>query len=58
LGKHGEYHAIFENYDIYFSPQVEVSKHVVLGRLSTAAKAEKVKKVIGVFAEYERCRSK
>lgn len=46
------------NYDINFSPQVEVNKHVVLGRLSATGKEEKVKKIINVFAEYERCRNK
>lgn len=45
-------------YNIYFSPQIELNKHLVLGRYSVAAKEEKVKKIIGVFGEYERCRGK
>ena len=43
-------------YDIYFTPQVQVSEHVVVGKLSTPAKKEKVQNIIRVFAEYEGCR--
>jgi hypothetical protein len=45
-------------YDIYFPPQIDINKHFVAGRYSTAAKKEKVKKIIAVFGEYERCRGK
>lgn len=43
-------------YDIYYSPQFEINQKIVLNRLSLAAKQEKVKKILGVLEEYERCR--
>jgi hypothetical protein len=45
-------------YDIYFPPQIEINKYFIAGRYSLAAKEEKVKKIIAVFGEYERCRSR
>jgi hypothetical protein len=43
-------------YDIYFAPQVEINQQLVLNRLNLAAKEEKVKKILAVLAEYEKCR--
>lgn len=44
------------NYNIFFFPQIQVSEHVVLGRLTTSAKKEKVQQIIRVLEEYEKCK--
>jgi hypothetical protein len=43
-------------YDIYFPAQIDINKHFIAGRYSVAATEEKVKKIIAVFGEYEKCR--
>jgi hypothetical protein len=43
-------------YNYSFSPQVPITNKIMVGRLSTKAKEEKVNIMIKVFTEYEQCK--
>lgn len=52
---YGKFNARDPDYDISFTPQIPITEKVIVGRLSTKAKEEKVKKIIKIFAEFEQC---